>query len=434
MSEYSEKQLLMLSNFVYLPCSLNAGSISEIINMYRDENGVFTEQSVAMAGAGGGLKASDIKILFEEMDKESSINPSFGKLSAVRKLNGGYVKAICYADEKNENAVVAFRGTGGSTNAWVDNFEGGYEEDSSMQKLAADFVRNECAIYSDITVTGHSKGGNMSQYVTVMCAQQVSRCVSFDGQGFNQTFIDKNKSRIDIASPKIKSISAYNDYVNILLTCIAGSVVYAENDNSIANAHSSFSLLERNSFDMNGNLISDKKQSLVMKTLDKLTDMLVQKIDKYDNSQKSMLSYITGKTIATALTSEDELRISNTLGTVSGGVTALMVKSLADMGAFENSNITLEVRELYFDDAGIMMIIDNYEATKISLYKVKMHIEEVNERISKHITVRLYSERMLMKVCGNLDTIINRINTLITALETIRLRYVEKEKLLSQSY
>ena len=434
MSEYSEKQLLMLSNFVYLPCSLNAGSISEIINMYRDENGVFTEQSVAMAGAGGGLKASDIKILFEEMDKESSINPSFGKLSAVRKLNGGYVKAICYADEKNENAVVAFRGTGGSTNAWVDNFEGGYEEDSSMQKLAADFVRNECAIYSDITVTGHSKGGNMSQYVTVMCAQQVSRCVSFDGQGFNKTFIDKNKSRIDIASPKIKSISAYNDYVNILLTCIAGSVVYAENDNSIANAHSSFSLLERNSFDMNGNLISDKKQSLVMKTLDKLTDMLVQKIDKYDNSQKSMLSYITGKTIATALTSEDELRISNTLGTVSGGVTALMVKSLADMGAFENSNITLEVRELYFDDTGIMMIIDNYEATKISLYKIKTHIEEVNERISKHITVRLYSERMLMKVCGDLDTIINRINTLITALETIRLRYVEKEKLLSQSY
>ena len=51
-------------------------------------------------------------------------------------------------------------------------------------------MKYECANYTDITVTGHSKGGNMSQYATVMCSGQVSKCISFDGQGFNKDFIE----------------------------------------------------------------------------------------------------------------------------------------------------------------------------------------------------------------------------------------------------
>lgn len=45
---------------------------------------------------------------------------------------------------------------------------------------AADVVLES---YDSITVTGHSKGGNKAQYVTVL-SDKVDRCISMDGQGF----------------------------------------------------------------------------------------------------------------------------------------------------------------------------------------------------------------------------------------------------------
>ena len=42
--------------------------------------------------------------------------------------------------------------------------------------------------YTELTVTGHSKGANKAMYTTIMC-NNVTRCVSFDGQGFSKEFL-----------------------------------------------------------------------------------------------------------------------------------------------------------------------------------------------------------------------------------------------------
>ena len=57
----------------------------------------------------------------------------------------------------------------------------------------SDYIEN--LPYDSITVAGHSKGGNKAQYVTVL-SDKVDRCISMDGQGFSQEFIDKYYAEI----------------------------------------------------------------------------------------------------------------------------------------------------------------------------------------------------------------------------------------------
>jgi len=431
MSEYSEKELLMLSNFVYLPCSLYNKSIEEILDMYRDGSGYFTNESVAPAGKGGGFSNEEICVLFTEMNRECKENPDFGKLSAARQLNGGYVRAVCYTGQKDDEAVIAFRGTGGSSAAWTDNFKGGYENDTKMQKLSADFVRNECSAYNNITVTGHSKGGNLSQYVTVACSGQIKNCVSFDGQGFNEEFINSNKEAVSEAAGKIKSISAYNDFVNILLTPIAGCITYVNNGSGIADAHSSLALLVNNEYDQNGNFTTKHKQSAISGLLKNMTDRIVREINPYDTLDKSLFSFLAGSTISTALCAQREKLMSDTGGSLMAGLSTLFLKKIADRGAFDEANTVVVINEIYFDNTGVRRTIDEYDAIVVILKELIVNIEDVNERIARNITMKIYSERKLMVICDNIETIVEKINRLSMTLEDVRSRYEEREKNLS---
>ncbi len=62
-----------------------------------------------------------------------------------------------------------------------------------------------------ITVSGHSKGGNKAQFIT-MHSEMIDRCISFDGQGFSPEAINELRlntgSRFDARRKKIISISS----------------------------------------------------------------------------------------------------------------------------------------------------------------------------------------------------------------------------------
>ena len=93
------------------------------------------------------------------------------------------VPAICFTDPNDpDSAVVAFKGTTGQKE-WWDNGSGFGLSDTEKQKEALEYIEN--LPYNSITVTGHSKGGNKAQYVTVL-SDKVDRCISMDGQGFSQ--------------------------------------------------------------------------------------------------------------------------------------------------------------------------------------------------------------------------------------------------------
>lgn len=130
---------------------------------------------------------------------------------------------ICYLDPNDNSAgpIVTFKGTTGYRE-WSDNILGMNTADTPCQQEALDYINElEKKGYKDITVVGHSKGGNKAMYVTI-CSDSISRCVSFDGQGMSNQFMNKYKDRIKDRSDKIINISLENDYVHILLLQMSG--------------------------------------------------------------------------------------------------------------------------------------------------------------------------------------------------------------------
>lgn len=144
------------------------------------------------------------------------------------------VPAICFsAPSDRDNAVVVFKGTSGQ-DEWVDNALGLGAADTERQKDALEYI--EDLPYDNITVAGHSKGGNKAQYATIL-SDKIDRCISMDGQGFSQEFINKYNAEIRKKGSCIKNYYLEGDFVSILMFPVPGSEQIAiEGDGSVAGA------------------------------------------------------------------------------------------------------------------------------------------------------------------------------------------------------
>lgn len=184
---------------------------------------------------------------------------------------------------------IAFKGTAGGVE-WRDNAYASYPEYAytEAQKGALDYFDKMYKKYVDNTikkvyVTGHSKGGNKAQFIMVMRGSdehtKLKKCFSFCGQGFNKTFIEKYDKEISENKDKIYNISADNDYVNVILTQVAGKIKFVKSITNIGDIakkraiirhrfgawHSPYVMLK----EKNGVLVINRKtkQSKLMKTL-----------------------------------------------------------------------------------------------------------------------------------------------------------------------
>ncbi|MCC8104021.1 MAG: DUF2974 domain-containing protein [Clostridiales bacterium] len=146
---------------------------------------------------------------------------------------GGGVSAL-FVDPANNEAVVVYRGT--ASNEWKDDFIGGAGTDtadgvSTQQQInALEWYQSlDLDQYDSVTVSGHSKGGNKAKYITVMDGS-VDRCLSFDGQGFSDEFLDTYSDEIAARQDKIQNHNVESDYVNILLNDIGKTTYYKGHD------------------------------------------------------------------------------------------------------------------------------------------------------------------------------------------------------------
>lgn len=139
---------------------------------------------------------------------------------------GGGLAAVFINDAYNE-AVVAFRGT--ATMEWADDMEGAAVTDTLQQINALEYfrtvVRRHDLTRYTITVTGHSKGGNKAKYITIL-DDTPDRCVSFDGQGFSDKFMNHYRERIIKRQDVIENHNVDYDYVNILMNDIGRATYY----------------------------------------------------------------------------------------------------------------------------------------------------------------------------------------------------------------
>lgn len=161
-------------------------------------------------------------------------NSEFGKYMIVdsnlqsRSETKNTAPIVTFAN--GDDVVVVYWGTTGP-DEWYDNIIAGDSsvEGSKYQNEALAYIDALSEKYSNITVTGHSKGGNKAQYVALM-SDRVDRCVAFDGQGFSLDFItdEFNAARIAQRRDIITVISSDHDIVNALIYEIAGIILYVD--------------------------------------------------------------------------------------------------------------------------------------------------------------------------------------------------------------
>lgn len=264
-------------------------------------------------------------------------------IAATQRTESGAYQFVAVTQGSSE-AVVCYQGTVGDKD-WIDNFQGGDALETEEQRLALDWynqvqpVLDRCGT---VTVTGHSKGGNKAKYVTLMNDQNsVDRCISFDGQGFSDEFMEARQDRIAARQDRIVNYSNENDYVNLLLNDV-GERHYVRSNlewNPLV-YHSLFSLTKAYPFEDNLT-----EQSEMMADLDQFLNSYLRTLSP---AQKKDALNMMGTLVAMLMNSEDgkydyNIPLSELLNWKNGG-------AVLDLFVFMASYCLIEPRFSAFMD------------------------------------------------------------------------------------
>lgn len=226
----SDSQLMLLEQLTYLNNSVYKGAgtskvdnpktVAELMSAFMDENGNLDLSELESPDTSYNGEFTSAKqwagMLRAIAEDESLMRLEIGD---SYKDADGVVLATCYADPYSDEAYVTFKGTTGARE-WHDNVLGLYQSDTACQQEALAFI--ESLPFDNITVTGHSKGGNKAMYVTLL-SDKVKRCVAMDGQGFSKEFYEKYWAEVQKKGHLISNYSLDDDYVHILLSPVPNS-------------------------------------------------------------------------------------------------------------------------------------------------------------------------------------------------------------------
>ena len=166
--------------------------------------------------------------------EQAAQNDAVGELViGCQSVNMGYDHgtAACTFSTPDKNTIyVVYRGTGDGE--WPDNGIGMTDAVTTQQERALQYFEEvvetmEAGDGQRLVVTGHSKGGNKAQFVTMesQYADRIGACYSVDGQGFSPQAVKRwqdkyGKSGFEARTQKIQGINGENDYVSALGNCI----------------------------------------------------------------------------------------------------------------------------------------------------------------------------------------------------------------------
>ncbi|NLD46044.1 MAG: DUF2974 domain-containing protein [Clostridiaceae bacterium] len=301
MSELMDNQLLLLDNLIYLNGVVNPDNegkkVYDIVNDLlehhtQDSPAPKIKKAIYDKGNDAAYMPYDewVTIL-----KSIQADPELMNLTIKHGVDDygknklGGMRVACFVDGGN-NATVVFRGTGGPTE-WHDNGAGGYESDTPQQERALEYI-NKLAEkgYGNITVTGHSKGGNKAQYVALL-SDNVDRCVSFDGQGFSSEFFEKYKDLIKKNSYKVTRIADKWDFVNCLL--FPGSkTIYINSQKIFRISKFMYNHCPNTMLDENGNLRPQTDSSFLNKLISSYTQYMNENLEGEERRKLGMICRI----------------------------------------------------------------------------------------------------------------------------------------------
>lgn len=194
----------------------------------------------------GGIHYGEYTVL-----SEAAVNPEIGELiignqSHLMSFDAG-TNACTFKTGDSTGIYVVYRGTGDGE--WPDNGIGMTAVSTIQQERALSYFeavveREHISEEQKLVITGHSKGGNKAQYVTMSTEydELLDACYNIDGQGFSESAIKSWKKSYgeeiyESRRNKITGIYGENDYVNVLGNSIvpADHVYYVQTPVKVEN-------------------------------------------------------------------------------------------------------------------------------------------------------------------------------------------------------
>lgn len=392
-------------------------------------NLVYAESPSLYSGGNGGTRTLEdvVRLLDPAKNDDAFIKPeewarmkeeilSDPQLCRMEIKNGYHDKSTGDAgcllvDPVTNEAVIAFKGTGG--NEWRDNAEGGSYTDNprdntitTQQQKALDYVDGlDLSGYDNVTVTGHSKGGNKAKLVALM-NDDIDSCASFDGQGFSDEFMEAHRDEIAANQHKITNHNVDGDFVNPLLNDIGDTHYYEgqRTEQNIGRNHSPAVY-----FDNKGGM-SECAQSEAMREMDYFLNSMLRSVD---GDQKKDLLDFTGEMMHAALgrgSSSDKIQevlfdpqFADELGYIlaytikyeqdTGRITDVLPGVLTDCGLKDFEGVLNTVRDVLDNKwlcgivKNVMKLGDDVPDWLIDLVRDKFDIPLTNEQIRHLLNV-----------------------------------------------
>lgn len=237
-------------------------------------------------GSAERKKLNDLGISNEEINSWS--------LTGVHDTNADNGFYACIIETEPGKAAVGFRGSesmsdlGNVQNDWVGADLGLVNSTCTNQHEETDIFlskyKNVLGEYSELAMTGHSLGGNLAEYATIVSGKyglddNIAQCVSMDGPGFSNEFIKMYGDEIS----KMSDIMYHPrwSFVGTMLNDLPGVryqyVQVANESNKVDDAQ--YNSLTRHDtkylvYDKDGNLVSGEQDRL-----SKITSVISEGID-----------------------------------------------------------------------------------------------------------------------------------------------------------
>lgn len=181
-----------------------------------------------------------------------------------------------------DSAVIAMRGTDGTTLGWTEDLKLLYKEKGTeAQKLSADYL--EDSRERNLFLTGHSKGGNNVTSAFVMAGadkrDKVVRIDNFDGPGVNTKFRERYAQGYVQLGKRLSNFYPQDSVIGLLLDDNPGESFYVESSRAegILHEHDPYNW----KFDRN-HRFAYTDQSELSKIIDDVLDIAVDTMSQWE--------------------------------------------------------------------------------------------------------------------------------------------------------
>jgi hypothetical protein len=341
------------------------------------------------------IDATENKNIKEKLEKkikegDISIDLDSWKITQIHDKNNVNGFYGCIIETSDNEAIVAFRGSESETDEqfrfdWIDADIGLPNSTETTQQVEVNKFLREIQTngyldkYTTVASTGHSLGGNLSDYFTIHSvdfglSNKIKQSINFDGPGFSQEYLELNKMQIDEVSKVMKHYQ-WSAVGNILFPVpgvefiVADTKEYGDTSTYLQEEYTkelSYDLICKHDtrsleFDDKGNIIEGKMDAFAW-FLGKLTKGFDRLPTDIGNSMRDTLTYflLHGDEIKSLFVDEKGLTKLG-IGFVAGAAITVLANPLGTLATA--ATVIAGTVATILGGVGIECLIEKFEST-----------------------------------------------------------------------